>query len=526
MNVFLMYKNRDFDSERLLARRAKTFQPDKYPELDLRHLFPENKEALKQDLGLDILLESMAGGDAFLIDVSEIALFSGLHDTDTIRYRQHIFSDCLVNEEYVREMYRIALEAVEWEKDHYYGFSRTPGAVLGRSTGMLLAFVELLKKLRGIADEHQSEFRSDGFNNLLATLKRELSDEYLATIENHLDRLKFRKGVLISAGLGEGGKGRDYAVCKSLEDKRIWLTRMLAKKQSEYTFEIHPRDFNGARMLSELNDRGISRIADTLGRSADHVLGFFQMLRTELAFYIGCLNLHEKLAAIGGPICFPEPASPGSRELSASGLYDVCLALNKKKRVVGNDLEADGKNLCMITGANTGGKSTFLRSVGIAQLMMQAGMFVPAESFSAEICDGVFTHFKREEDKKMESGKWDEELSRMSGIVDHLKPNSLMLFNESFASTNELEGSAIADQITVALLEKRIKIFYVTHLYTFARGIFDRKSEDVLSLRAERKPDGTRTFKMKKGEPLETSYGEDLYQTIFSDSNRSIDRTP
>ena len=32
----------------------------------------------------------------------------------------------------------------------------------------------------------------------------------------------------------------------------------------------------------------------------------------------------------------------------------------------------------MVTGANTGGKSTFLRSVGLAHLMMQAGMFVSA----------------------------------------------------------------------------------------------------------------------------------------------------
>ena len=45
-------------------------------------------------------------------------------------------------------------------------------------------------------------------------------------------------------------------------------------------------------------------------------------------------------------------------------------------------------------------------------------MFVAAESFSAEVREGIFTHFRREEDATMESGKLDEELSRMSGIVD------------------------------------------------------------------------------------------------------------
>ena len=46
--------------------------------------------------------------------------------------------------------------------------------------------------------------------------------------------------------------------------------------------------------------------------------------------------------------------------------------------MTGNDIDADGKSLIVVTGANEGGKSTFLRSVGTAQLMMQAGMFVTA----------------------------------------------------------------------------------------------------------------------------------------------------
>ncbi len=65
--------------------------------------------------------------------------------------------------------------------------------------------------------------------------------------------------------------------------------------------------------------------------------------------------------------------------------------------------------LLIITGANQGGKSTFLCAVGLAQVMMQCGMFVAAESFSANVCDGIYTHYKREEDASMRSGKLDEE---------------------------------------------------------------------------------------------------------------------
>ncbi|HDL52846.1 MAG TPA: DNA mismatch repair protein MutS, partial [Proteobacteria bacterium] len=129
--------------------------------------------------------------------------------------------------------------------------------------------------------------------------------------------------------------------------------------------------------------------------------------------------------------------------------------------------------------------------------------------------EGLFTHYKREEDAFMESGKLDEELSRMSQVVDNVGPNSLLLLNESFSATNEREGSEIAKQITCALLESRVKVFFVTHLYEFAHVLYDEKMENALFLRAERQADGERTFKVVKGEPLETSYGEDLYRAIW-----------
>jgi DNA mismatch repair ATPase MutS len=239
------------------------------------------------------------------------------------------------------------------------------------------------------------------------------------------------------------------------------------------------------------------------------------MLRTELAFYVGCLNLHEQLTQMGEPISFPLPVVPSARRHSFRGLYDVCLALTMKGKIVGNYVNADHKDLVIITGANQGGKSTFLRSIGLSQIMMQCGMFVPAEYFYANVCDGLFTHYRREEDAAMNSGKLDEELSRMSDIVDHIRPNSMVLFNESFAATNEREGSEIARQIISALLEKNIKVFFVTHSYEFAHGFYNLKMKNAIFLRAERQTDGIRTFKLIEDEPLQTSYGQDLYNRIF-----------
>lgn len=114
----------------------------------------------------------------------------------------------------------------------------------------------------------------------------------------------------------------------------------------------------------------------------------------------------------------------------------------------------------------------------------------------------------------------------MSEIVDHITPGSMLLFNESFAATNDREGSEIARQIVSALLEKGVKVFFVTHLYEFARGFLDQKLGNAIFLRAERKDDGTRTFRLLVGEPLETSYGEDLYHEVFHQDGQLQARRP
>ena len=77
----------------------------------------------------------------------------------------------------------------------------------------------------------------------------------------------------------------------------------------------------------------------------------------------------------------------------------------------------------------------------------------------------------------MKSGKFDEELSRMNAIVNILTPRSLILFNESFAATNEREGSEIARQIVSALLERPHKVVFVSHQFAFTHGFFEKRLE-------------------------------------------------
>ncbi len=487
-------------------------------DLDLKQKLPPQEPALTQDLELHTLLDAMARGDKFLWEVAQKAVLFSVTDLDTIRYRQDILKDCLKNPAIVRDMYALVVGAIENEKKPYTSiFSRYPGSILYSAIEVLQMFVVMLKRLRAVADEHSARFESEGFRTLLAMLQRELSDDYFASVQDHLIELKFRDGVLISAELGQGNKGIHYVLRQAMDGNPGWMRRFFAKKPPAYSLFISDRDESGARALTELRDQGINLVANALAQSMEHILSFFTMLRIELGFYVGCLNLYDRLIQLGEPVCFPLPLPAGARGHSFTGLYDVCLALTLQQRIVGNDLNLDQRDLVIITGANQGGKSTFLRSIGLAQLMLQCGMFVPAEKFAANVCDGLFTHYKREEDSAMNSGKLDEELHRMSEIVDRLAPDALVLFNESFAATNEREGSEIARQIIRALLEKGVKVFCVTHMYELAHGFYEQQLPGAVFLRAERQSDGVRSYKLSVGEPLPTSFGADLYARIFGD---------
>ena len=498
MKAFLMYPDRDFDLGRDL---------------------PANEPDLSRDLELDVLLNAMADGDEFLFHVARQGLHSCLTSPAEVVYRQHVLADCISQPGVVRDLYEVAVAALAGEKQIFgWLFRDSPGTILVRSRKVMELFVGQLHRLRDISDAESAGFRSEGFARFFAMLSKELGDDYFAEMAAQLGELAFRHGMLISARLGKGSKGVGYTLQRQPEQS--WRDRLPGRKKPGYTFALAAQDEAGMRMLSELESRGLNGTANAVAQSVDHIRSFFQMLRAELGFYIGCLNLRERLFAKGEPVCFPVPASLATgradqASLSARGLYDACLALSIDSRAVGNDLDADGKRLIMITGANQGGKSTFLRSLGLAQLMTQAGMFVAAESFTASTSTGIFTHFKREEDATMEKGKLDEELARMAAIASHIPGGALLLCNESFASTNEREGSEIARQIIRAMTEAGIRVVFVTHMYDLAGGYYAEQDPGTLFLRAERQPDGHRTFRLLVREPLPTSFGEDVYHEVF-----------
>jgi hypothetical protein len=497
MKVHLLHQAQDFD-----------FDAD----------LPAGHEALIQDLELTTLLRAMAAGDEFLADVSRKVLLAGLHDPEAIRYRQQVLADCLAHPEVIREMYAVAVGALHDKRrlwfGGYGGSYQSPSSNLSGAVAHLDAYVPRLRQLRTIADEHAGTFRSGGLCALFGTLQRELDDDYFEEIGYHLRQLRFRAGVLISAELDRDNSGINFVLRAPGDARRGWRERLGIAPRSSYSFTISPRDEAGGQILADLESRGVNLVADAAAQSADHIGSYFSVLRKELGFYVGCLNLAGRLAAKGVPTAVPEPVPSASLTFSCADLRDTCLELQAAGPATGNDVQADGKPLVIITGANSGGKSTFLRSVGVAQLMMQCGLFVTARSYRASTVLRVFTHFIREEDADMTSGRLDSELGRMSVIADQIGPHCLMLFNESFAGTNEREGSEIGYQVVRALLDARVKVFFVTHRFDFADRFRRQRAHPALFLRAERAPDGQRNYKLAVRDPLPTSFGEDLYYRL------------
>jgi len=498
MKTLLMHRDRNFDWQRELPAQA---------------------ENLIQDLGLQVLFKVMSGGDEFLLQVVQRGVLWSLTEPEAIVYRQQALSDCLDHPAIVRAIYDLTVETLVAKKKIFGWFSHTPEQNLRYAVQVLELLVRMLKRLRQTALENRTLFKSPAFKRFFAMLVEELDDEYFAAINEHLRQLQFRRGVLINARLGKGNSALDIVLSRPSTEKQRWSELIFGPRDGRLWFDVHPRDDGGHQALSELQARGVNLVANALTQSTEHVLGFVVQLRAELAFYLGCLNLQAALNGKGFATSLPRPKPASKPSLSGRGLYDAALALVASGDVVSNDLSAGSKGLVVITGANQGGKSTFLRSVGLAQLLMQAGMFVPATEFSANVASGVFTHFKREEDKTMTRGKLDEELSRMSRIVDQIQPLGVLLCNESFASTNEREGSEIGQQVIGALNEAGVKVLLVTHLFDLSQRFRREAPDGVLFLRAQRLPDGTRTFKIREGEALPTSHGKDLYSEIFRDDS-------
>ena len=256
----------------------------------------------------------------------------------------------------------------------------------------------------------------------------------------------------------------------------------------------------------------------------------------EIIFYIRWADLIEKIQAQGLTLCKAEILPTDNRELYTDGIYNLKLAIKAANgesiEIIDNEFEfSDKGRIYIMTGPNRGGKTTFTQAIGIAFLLAQNGIYVPAKRFRVSPCDNIFTHFPADENETVDLGRLGEESQRISDIFKQSTSKSLLLFNESLATTNVAEGLYIAKDVVKAMRYIGTRTIFNTHMHELARNLDVINNESVGTSRVESLvtgvENGNRSFKVFIAPPQGVSYARDIalkYGVTFEQIKESIDR--
>lgn len=224
--------------------------------------------------------------------------------------------------------------------------------------------------------------------------------------------------------------------------------------------------------------RDLSRM---IGRVATPVASFlrqYQRINTrslaalapDLAWYAGAAALFSRLRAEGCSFCLPDLAAPEARQTVIGGAYSLDLALRRRNQSaalpVPNDVDlVSNRPIAFITGPNSGGKTTYLRTVGQAHILAQAGLPIPGTYATISPANAILTHFAAQEHPQYDMGRLEEELQRLAEMVQHATPESLLLLNEPLTTTDYRSALLIGRDLVYGLRQLGARVIFVTHLH-------------------------------------------------------------
>ncbi|MCR5461263.1 MAG: hypothetical protein K6F51_15470 [Acetatifactor sp.] len=535
MNSFLLYEQTDklmdpqyFDAKSIIQ------------DLNLRSMFLAAAKEVIYDEDQEHV-KKIGKEDPYIQDCMRKVMMIPLREEDQILYRQEILRDFLKNEDLIKAFYEISSRVLaEWNKLGRSVMEKmsnaNPMMKLITDVRVITLMTENLSEIRGRLKE--CSLHSRGLRGFAERLDAEFSEEREAYVKKILEDVSFyvdggetedadnkviRPKIVVECGLEDGLKFSSLKLQEvSSYRQKFYKPGSTMSKIKDFKHSRIPDSFSATKetavkdQAAMLELQVVSYVVGSMASILSDFGTFFDSLHLQSAFYLGAVNLRHQMGRFQLDYCFPTVCEKD--KLSFKELKEFVMCLEQRVSAVGNTCKMEHKMLLIVTGANQGGKSTFLRSIGIAQVMMQAGLMVAAQKYESAIFPDLFTHFTRREDSEMNSGRLDEELNRMDQIIKNLGERPLLLLNESFATTTEKEGSVIAYDIIKALGEAGVKILTVTHLLSFAQRAYQERSASENSriefLSAERKPGGIRTFKMIQHAPELTSFGLDLYEEI------------
>ncbi len=248
-------------------------------------------------------------------------------------------------------------------------------------------------------------------------------------------------------------------------------------------------------------------------------LAFLLDLLPDLQFILVVTKIHKKLTESGVPMCIPHYHTKEERIFRAKQLYNPALAIRMSeagtiKSIVSNDIEFDEKGqIYILTGPNNGGKTVFLVSVGMAQILAQLGMLIPAKSIEISPVDHIYVHFpKYSANEKM--GRLEDECARIKEIFESINKYSLCLFDETFSSTDSDEGCGLAFEILRAIECYGAHAIFGTHFHHLSHRVNEAKADgDCVGfdyLNAGISEGKHRTYRITRGRPEGKSYASDI----------------
>lgn len=225
--------------------------------------------------------------------------------------------------------------------------------------------------------------------------------------------------------------------------------------------------------------------------------------RAEIDFYLSVYELAQRASKNGIAVCFPDISD--RRVFRARNAYDVSLLVKNCDKIVPNDIDfSESDNVYFLTGANGGGKTTYLRTVAVNLLLALGGCPVFCESAEIYPFTAVFTHFTADE-RFTDSGRFVEEQKRVGGILAAADAGSFVLLNETFSGTDEKKGEALTLETAQKLQKLGSFALYVTHFHEVnGRGI------PMLNTVIDDSDENRRTYKIVKSSESNSSYAYDI----------------
>lgn len=513
-----------------------------------------------RDLGLTKIVHAISPNHSYHRAIERILLQLS-HDPQVIRYRQDIFEDLLAHPNLVAGFEKLLPLFRELSPFRYRRDAKHRSSILYEviwRTRELSSLIDCVDGLAMILQEAGDQLRSEGLRRLqdeiLAMQADESFQHLIQELPEILAQLQSVKSVTIGVNLDHHFQPVE-ATLLSINTQKFssisLLSRLFGKNSEsmEGIAPIHsvPSDLGqGPKVtpmmmplfqdVAKVLEKVCQPIAKALQRYM-HITGAPLLnLGAELGFYLGAVRLISRIRESGLPMCKPELLSQKERICEIKDNFNLHLALHllnqslSKKLgavVVKNDVVFGARGRIMIlTGPNRGGKTTYIQAVGLTQVLMQAGLYVPGTNARMSLVDNIYTHFPNEEQFEQGTGRFGDEAKRFQEIFAVATRHSLLLLNESLSSTSPGESVYLAQDILRILKLLGVRAIFATHLHELAAGIEEFNAStpgdsEVISMIAsfidetaliEAPPDTAlqRSYKVIPGPPMGRSYAHEI----------------